>query len=193
MLKQAAIDGRNELKDNVRELRPPTHAGDRASLHAVVEDNYRKSRDDVYYYLLTLGLTPPQAQDAAQEVFLRLYVALRDGAAIENIRGWIFRVAHNHGIDIRRKEARTAAVEPDAERTVLPAEQGPEHQLLHRDRQRRLGEAFSRLSSQQRLCLHLRAEGLRYREIAEIAGISTSSVGEFLRRGIEKLRQVIHD
>ncbi len=56
---------------------------------------FEDSRDDVYRYLLTLGLHPPRAQEAVQEVFLRLYATLKKGEQIENPRGWIFRVAHN--------------------------------------------------------------------------------------------------
>jgi RNA polymerase sigma-70 factor (ECF subfamily) len=49
--------------------------------------------------------------------------------------------------------------------------------------------AVKRLSKQQRLCLDLRAEGLRYQDIAEVLQIRTSTVGEFLRRAIQQLRK----
>ena len=48
---------------------------------------YEEARDDVYRYLLTLGLNPPRAQEAVQEVFLRLYASLKKGDDIENWRG----------------------------------------------------------------------------------------------------------
>jgi len=48
-------------------------------------------------------------------------------------------------------------------------------------------DAMKRLSLQERQCLNLRAEGLRYREIGEILGIATPTVGEFLRRAIKKM------
>ena len=57
------------------------------------------------------------------------------------------------------------------------------------ERRSRLRTEIERLSVQQRACLELRAQGLRYREIGEIIGISTSAVGEFLRRAIERLRE----
>src|ERR1700761_4788001 len=59
---------------------------------------FEEARDDVYRYLLTLGLHPPRAQEAVQEVFLRLYATLKKGETIQNPRGWIFRVAHNYGL-----------------------------------------------------------------------------------------------
>jgi DNA-directed RNA polymerase specialized sigma24 family protein len=45
------------------------------------------------------------------------------------------------------------------------------------------------LSRQQRLCLELRGQGLQYRQIAEVLQVRTSTVGEFLRRGIKQLRR----
>ena len=46
------------------------------------------------------------------------------------------------------------------------------------------------LSEQQRRCLFLRMEGLRYPEIGTTLGISASAVGEFLRRAMVRLKKV---
>jgi RNA polymerase sigma-70 factor (ECF subfamily) len=53
----------------------------------------------------------------------------------------------------------------------------------------RLRQALEMLSPQQRQCLFLRCEGLRYREIAEVLEISVGTVSEFLRRAINHLRR----
>jgi RNA polymerase sigma-70 factor (ECF subfamily) len=50
--------------------------------------------------------------------------------------------------------------------------------------------AVEALSEQQKRCLFLRMEGLRYPEIAAAMGISPSAVGEFLRRAMERLKKV---
>jgi DNA-directed RNA polymerase specialized sigma24 family protein len=49
------------------------------------------------------------------------------------------------------------------------------------------------LSDQQRHCLHLRTKGFRYREIAEIIGVSTSTVGEVMQRAVRRLRKTLYD
>ena len=49
------------------------------TLQDQVAQLFEEARDDVYRYLLSLGLYPPQAQEAAQEVFLRLYTTLKKG------------------------------------------------------------------------------------------------------------------
>ena len=153
---------------------------------------YEDARDDVYRYLLTLGLPPPQAQEAAQEVFLRLYMALQRGEQIQNSRGWVFRVAHNLGLDLRAKQ-QPLPLEPELELALPDRARSAEGDLIERERMEQISSAWKTLSPQQRQCLHLRAEGLRYREIAGTLGISISSVREFLSRAILKLRKAVHD
>ena len=150
---------------------------------------FEEARDDVYRYLLTLGLYPPQAQEAAQEVFLRLYTTLKKGEKIENARGWIFRVAHNLGLKIRARQASQAPFDPDLESQLAGSMTDPEQNLLDREQALRFHNAVQRLSEQQRRCLLLRLEGLRYPEIGSALGISPSAVGEFLRRAISRLKK----
>jgi RNA polymerase sigma-70 factor, ECF subfamily len=149
-----------------------------------------EARDDIYRYLLTLGLYPPGAQEATQEVFLRLYATLKKGERIENPRGWIFRVAHNYGLKVREKQVSEESFGPVLEATLRAGPANPESQLLDDERMRRIHTAIEGLSEQQRRCLSLRMEGLRYPEIASVLGISPSAVGEFLRRAMLRLRKV---
>jgi RNA polymerase sigma-70 factor (ECF subfamily) len=156
-----------------------------------VAELFIAAREDVYRYLLTLGLAAPQAQEAAQEVFLRLYAAMRKGQRIENPRAWIFCVAHNHGLTLRGQERATRPFDPELDTRLPDGAASVEQRLIERERRTRLGHAVADLSPQQRQCLHLRTEGFRYREIAAILGISDSSVGEFLRRAIMRLRKAL--
>ncbi len=64
---------------------------------------------------------------------------------------------------------------------------------IEREKMARLQNAIAGLSEQQKSCLFLRAEGLRYQEIAQVIGVGTSTVGEFLRRAITRLRRASHD
>jgi RNA polymerase sigma-70 factor (ECF subfamily) len=162
------------------------------SCEETVTQLFEEARDDVYRYLLVLGLSPAQAQEATQEVFRRLYVVLQRGKRIESLRGWIFRVAHNHGISVRVRESATVALDAELENQLLDEHENPERDLLDRERTMRIHEAVSCLSERQQNCLYLRAEGFRYREIANILGVSDSTVGEFLRRAIKRLRRAVH-
>ncbi len=159
------------------------------SLDAEVEQIYRETRGAVCAYLLYLGVSEDRAQEVTQEVFLRLFQALRKGVFIENVRAWSFRVAHNLGLKVRSRERAFRLMEPDWDRFIHPSD-SPETALLDRERNTRVAAALEELSPQQRNCLYLRSQGLRYREIAEVMGISASSVNEFLRRAIARLAEV---
>jgi RNA polymerase sigma-70 factor (ECF subfamily) len=161
-----------------------------ARLHDEVASLFEEARDDVYRYLLTLGLYPPQAQEAAQEVFLRLYAALKKGEDIQRPRAWIFRVAHNLGLKIRARQGHEAPFDPDLESVLSSPAPGAERLLIDQERRLRFHRAVENLSEQQRRCLSLRLEGLRYPEIAAALGISASAVGEFLRRAMARLKKV---
>lgn len=151
---------------------------------------FEESRDDVYRYVLTLGLHPPQAQEAVQEVFLRLYAAMKKGEEIASPRGWIFRVAHNYGLKLRERQVLEEPFDPAIESRLMAATQNAEHQMIEHERMRRFHNAVENLSEQQKRCLFLRMEGLRYPEIGSTLGISPSAVGEFLRRAMARLKKV---
>src|SRR5437764_11088661 len=108
---------------------------ERASkLQDEVAQLFLEARDDVYRYLLSLGLYPPQAQEGAQEVFLRLYATLKKGEKIQNPRAWIFRVAHNHGLKIRTRQSSQAPYDPDLEARLAAPALDPEENLLEREK-----------------------------------------------------------
>ena len=65
----------------------------------------------------------------------------------------------------------------------------PEQVVLEKEKFRRLGKAIRLLTESERACLLLRAGGLRYREIGEVLGIPTSTVGDTVDRAIKKLAE----
>ena len=159
------------------------------NLQEQVIQAYEETRKDVYHYLLRFGLSPAEAQETTQEVFLRLYSAMRGGESIRNLRAWAFRVAHNLGVNHRESSERWTPLEPALEARLRDAGPGPEAAAIERQRTRRVQEALAELSPQQRKCLYLRAEGLRYREIAETIGIGISSVSQFVTRALARLKK----
>ena len=148
---------------------------------------------DIYRYALSIGLEPAAAQEIAQETFLRLFVSLDKGERIENQRAWLYRVSHNLGLNLRIRESKLGRWTPELDETLVDSSATPEQAFLERERLSRLHREVERLSEQQRQCLHLRAAGFRYREIAGILGIKTSTVSEFLKRAIERLRKARHE
>ena len=100
---------------------------------------------------------------------------------------------HRLRLNLRAQQSSQTPFEPNIEMRLADPELNPEQSLLERERMRRFHWGVENLSEQQRRCLHLRLEGLRYPEIAAVLGISASAVGEFLRRAIVRLRKAIHE
>ena len=106
-----------------------------------------------------------------------------------NLRGWLFRVSHNMALKRRQRaqrgpEAAGLVVGQDATADAAPT---PEDQLLTSELHRRLRAVFEVLPDLDRKCLFLRAEGLRYREIAGILDISLGAVSLSLSRSLTRI------
>jgi RNA polymerase sigma-70 factor (ECF subfamily) len=92
----------------------------------------------------------------------------------------------------RTKEARAVSEEALAA-TLADRGENPEEQLLSSRQHKRLQMVFRALPEQDQWCLSLRAEGLRYREIAEVLDISLASVSTSLGRSLARLSRVAGD
>ena len=110
------------------------------------------------------------------------------------MRSWVFRVARNLWIDSRREHQRYWATGNDrADRPQTDLAPDPEQQLLRRERIRRIEEEVLRLPKLQRQCMHLKAQGLRYREIAVALDISMTTAVDSVRRAVKTLGKRLSD
>ena len=149
---------------------------------------YRELRKPLLRYLACLGLSADESQDVVQDAFLSLHKHLAAGGSQENIRSWIFRVAHNQARNRQsRYERRFAA--PLEERIDSADESTPESAVLEQEKFLQLKKAIRLLTEAERECLLLRAGGLRYREIGEVLGVPTSTVADTVDRAIRKLAE----
>ncbi len=150
---------------------------------------YRELRKPLLRYLVCIGLTADEAQDVVQDAFVSLQRHLAAGGSQEDIRSWLFRVAHNRARNCQRSYHRrfSAPLDPEADSFVDQAT--PEQAVLEKEKFRRLAKAIPLLTEPERECLLLRAGGLRYREIGEVLGIPTSTVGDTVERAIKKLAE----
>jgi len=150
---------------------------------------FREMRKPLLRYLVCLGLSMDEAQDVVQDAFLGLHRHLSGGGSKENIRGWLFRVAHNRARNRQNSYDRRFGASLDPEFDSLLDEATPERVVLEKEKFRRMGKAIRALTDSERECLLLRAEGLRYREIGEILEIPTSTVGDTVDRAVKKLAE----
>lgn len=150
-------------------------------------------RDRLFRYVLTFGLPVEDCEEVIQETFLALFQHLTRGKSRRNLRGWLFRVAHNLALKTRLRSRRDAQAPSEETLTldgIMDPAPNPEHQLERAQTRWRLVAAFQALPEQDRRCLSLRAEGLRYREIAGVLDISLGSVSMSLARSLTRLTRV---
>jgi RNA polymerase sigma-70 factor (ECF subfamily) len=151
---------------------------------------FDRFRDPLLRYALSFGLSLHDAEEVTQEVFLSLFRHLQMGRSRSNLRGWIFRVAHNLALKQRyANKNRCDTMEPSegvVEKQSDPSP-NPEEHLSSAQRRSRLLAVVQALPETDQNCIRLRAEGLRYREIAAVLGISLGTVSTSLTRSIARL------
>jgi RNA polymerase sigma-70 factor, ECF subfamily len=144
-------------------------------------------------YVGAFGVSVHDTEDVVQDVFLSLFRHVQLGRPRTNLRGWLFRVAHNLALKQRLRTKRRQAVETaDAPAEAAGSDNGPnpEQQLASLERRQRLLAVFRALPERDRRCLSLRAEGLRYREIADALGMSLGGVAKSLTRSLTRMVKV---
>lgn len=130
----------------------------------------------------------PDAQDASQEVFLRLYRNLGKLESERAVAAWLYRVTVNVCHDQRRRRPAAAPVEAAAEISESAAD--PQQTALEAERRQALTRSLLVLSEKGRAALVLRdLEGLSTREVARTLGSSEATV----RSQVSKARVKVKD
>ncbi len=174
-------------------LARPTDAGAQVGSAPEVEvvELFEELRERLLRYLLVLGLPVHDGEEIVQESFLLLFQHLQRGKSRQNLRGWVFRVARN--LALKQRASNQLQVRRIVEfDESLPEQQAgrnpnPEEQLQACQRRKRLLAVVRALPEQDQSCLCMRAEGLRYREIADVLGISLGSVAASMARALARL------
>jgi RNA polymerase sigma-70 factor (ECF subfamily) len=160
-----------------------------SSVEEEVVDLFDQFRDCLLRYALSFGLSVADGEEIVQEVFLHLFQHLQKGKPQQNLRAWMFRVTHNLALKQRAKSRQNAPNKMGPYESVLQIDPAPtpEAQLAGSQREQRLQAALKALPEQDQRCLYLRAEGLRYREIAEALDMSLGAVSISLGRSLARL------
>jgi RNA polymerase sigma-70 factor (ECF subfamily) len=139
-----------------------------------------------------------EAEDLAQEVFIKVYQTLRTyDAAQGSFSTWLHRVARNHLVDHYRRTKRdrmTSSIEDDLatfEEKPSPGA-GPTGQVEARERQEFLQQGLNKLSPDLREAVILRdLHDLDYVEIAQVLGVPQGTVKSRINRGRLELARVL--
>jgi RNA polymerase sigma-70 factor, ECF subfamily len=177
-----------------RELVRRARAGDQDAFAQLVMNH----ADRVYGALRRFGLDPDEADEVAQEVFVRAWRGLARFEERSQFSTWLYRIAFN---EAQRRLSRRPAprAQPDPDRGADPIlalpeapELGPDAQTLDREFQKALEEALDELPADWRTAVVLRdVEGLSTHDAAEIAGVREAAFKSRLHRGRMQLRALL--
>jgi RNA polymerase sigma-70 factor (ECF subfamily) len=158
-------------------------SGERAAFEQIMQSSERR----VLRIALRLLNNPQDAQDAAQEVFLRLYQHLKRLDPERELEPWLYRVTVNVCRDMGRARQYAVGLE-DAPEAAAP-EPGAQHGMESAERREMMRHALHCLGEKERAAVVLRdVEGLSTREVAEILGSSETTVRSQISTARLKLR-----
>ena len=170
-----------------------TGATDAASPVEVLLRTFTALRDDLVSTLWFMLGNPEDAQDVAQEAFLRCWRAQDDLPDVQNLRAWIFRVSLNAAKDLQRSAWRRR-VKPMLGAEVMPMveKSTPGLELEKKEAMLRLREALLELRPEEQEVFLLRQNGeLTYEQIAEMRNRPVGTVKTQMRSALAKLRKVL--
>jgi RNA polymerase sigma-70 factor (ECF subfamily) len=178
------------FSDDIFSAAAPARASSSSAKPSPLEEEvvglFDQLQDRLLRYLLSLGLPAAEGEEIVQETFLALFQHLQRGKPRHNLRGWVFQVAHN--LALKQRKATQRNRQNLLEHSWTPADRAPdpEQQVATNQRQVRLASVLQALPEQDRRCLSLRAEGLTYREIAQVLEMSLGSVSLSLGRSLAR-------
>lgn len=135
------------------------------------------------------------AQDAAQDAFIKCWRTRETLEEIRNFRAWIFRVGLNAAKDLQRNAWRRRA-KPLHEGVELDAafEQNPAESMEEQEKLDQLREAVQELRDEEKEVFLLRQNGdLTYEEIAQLRRCPVGTVKTQMRAAMQKLRRVLQE
>ena len=129
------------------------------------------------------------ARDVVQETFLKLCKA--DPPTVgDHLAAWLYTVARNHALNVVRKEGRMDPLTDTHAGQVATATAGPGEQAAANETQARLLALVDSLPPTQREACRLKfQDGLTYREISQVMGLSLGSVSNLLTSALTALRE----
>lgn len=141
-----------------------------------------------------ISRSPADAEDLAQEVFVKAYFGLRTFEQRAQFQSWLRRIKVNHVLNFLRKNRGKnnvdldAALTTDSEELSVPAE--ADTALENDDDRKMIVEVLDTLTETLRVPLLLRdADGMSYEDISKQLGIGLSAVKMRIKRGREEFRR----
>jgi RNA polymerase sigma-70 factor, ECF subfamily len=154
----------------------------------------RRHQHRLYQVAYRLLRDPQEAEDALQEVFLKVYEHAPRFEPRATVSAWLHRITANHCLNLLRRRRPQESLDDEDAPLVPDAGATPLEALEEQDLSRRLEQLLDALPENQRRALVLkRFAGLSYQEIGEEMGLSPQAVDGLLKRARQFLKKALQD
>ena len=189
---RAAIDTKSteSVANNDRELVDRFRAGEELAFNEIV----RRYQERIFGFVFRLVQDFDDANDLAQETFIRAYAKLSGFKGESGLYTWLYRIALNISINYMRKKRIRSFVSFDGVAGSLASSGGPEQDLEESELQLRVDAAIAQLPARQRSIFVLRFyDQLSHKEIASIVERSEGNVRAGYFHAVKKLQHLLRD
>jgi len=151
----------------------------------------------LYNAALRLVQSPDDAADVVQDAFLSAFQALHTFKGDAEFFTWLYRIAFNTAISLKRKKRPTTSLETHKGETGIDPDDPSEYvkpgaAIERTEDEQQLSDAIARLSPEHREVLLLKdIEGLKYEDIAELLGVPIGTIRSRLHRARLELRDLL--
>jgi RNA polymerase sigma-70 factor, ECF subfamily len=155
-------------------------------------------QDRLFNTVLRLTDNAEDARDVVQEAFLHAYQSLHSFKGDSLFFTWLYRIAVNTAISMKRKQRVVYRMQPTGEggATLEPADPAessrPGHAIEMAEEERRVHDALAKLSAEHRSVLVMKdMEGMKYEEMAETLGVPVGTIRSRLHRARLEIRDIL--
>jgi RNA polymerase sigma-70 factor (ECF subfamily) len=189
-----------------------TLAGDKEAYRLLVE----RYQNRLLTMVTDILKSREDAEDAVQESFVKAFLSLRNFKGQSSFYTWLYRIAYNMAIDVRRKSGRrggthveykeavgvnkVGTADGEATKSITGAAEhlqnieGPHAALVRKETGHRLQQVLGDLSEEHRAVIMLReVDGLNYDEIAHAVGVPRGTVMSRLHYARKALQSALRD
>lgn len=153
---------------------------------------YGRYANKIYGKCLSILKDVASAEDAAQEVFMKIFLRLASFNRKSKFSTWVYSITYNYCIDVLRKQKRRFTVSTDDERMPEVADENEisDAEFLEMDL-KRLGKALNEIPESDKAVLLMKyQEGIPIKELAVITNKSESAVKMKLKRAKSKVHKI---
>ncbi len=172
--------------------------GDQKAFSAIV----KRYREQIYHFILKMVKDGAQAEDLTQETFIKAFRALASFNSQYAFSTWLYKIAANNCIDyFRKKRLATTSIDTPIQakdgqlhRDFPDHQEGPESQLISKERTNEIKVAIDTLPEKYRQAIILRhSQDKSYEEIAEKLNLPLGTVKVRIFRAREMLKGKLKD